>query len=32
MSMTMHPTVLYHMSVSSRQLHADLLVSLEAER
>jgi hypothetical protein len=32
MSMTIHPTVLHHMSVSSRQLHADLLLSMEAER
>src|SRR5881409_1846136 len=32
MSMTIHPTVLHHMIVSSRQLHADLLLSMEAER
>src|SRR5713226_5974141 len=31
MSMTIHPTVLHHMIVSSRQLHADLLLSMEAE-
>jgi len=30
--MTIHPTVLHHMIVSSRQLHADLLLSMEAER
>jgi len=29
--MTIHPTVLHHMIVSSRQLHADLLLSMEAE-
>jgi hypothetical protein len=32
MSLTIHPTVLPHMIVSSRQLHADLLLSMEAER
>src|SRR5262247_82356 len=32
MSMTIHPTVLHHMIVSSRQLHADLLLSMEAEQ
>ncbi len=32
MSVTMHPTALYHMVVSSRQPHADLLLSMEAER
>src|SRR5881409_2519660 len=31
MSMTIHPTVLHHMIVSSRQLYADLLLSMEAE-
>src|SRR5882724_1370510 len=30
--MTMHPAVLYHMVLSSRQPHADLLLSTEAER
>src|SRR5262245_23469737 len=29
MSMTIHPTVLYHMIVSPHQLHAGLLVSME---
>jgi hypothetical protein len=29
---TMTPTVLHHMIVSSRQLYADLLLSVEAER
>ena len=28
----MHPTVLHHMVVSSSQPHADLLLSMEAER
>src|SRR5438093_6671943 len=32
MSMTIHPAVLRHMIVSSRQSHADLLLSREAER
>src|SRR5713226_2689495 len=31
-SMTMHPAVLYHMGVSFSQPHADLLLSIEAER
>jgi hypothetical protein len=31
MSVTMHPTVRHHMVVSSRQPHADLLLSVEAE-
>jgi len=30
--MTMHPAVLYHMGVSFSQPHADLLLSIEAER
>ena len=29
-SVTMHPTMLHHMVVSSRQPHADLLLSMEA--
>ena len=32
MSMTMHPAVLYHIVISSRRPHADLLLSMEAER
>jgi len=32
MSVTMHPMTLYHMVVPSRQPHADLLLSIEAER
>jgi hypothetical protein len=32
MSMTRHPTVLYHMIVSSHQLYANVLLSMEAER
>src|SRR6266568_4115684 len=31
MSVTMHPMVLPHMVISSRQPHADLLLSMEAE-
>jgi hypothetical protein len=31
-SMTIPPTVLYHMIVSSHQLHANVLLSMEAER
>src|SRR3989442_1269422 len=30
--MTMHPAVLYHMIVSFSQPHADLLLSMDAER
>src|SRR5438874_10027182 len=30
MSVTMHPMALHHMGFSSRQPHADLLLSLEA--
>ena len=30
--MTIHPTVLYHMIVSPHQLHARLLLPMEAER
>jgi hypothetical protein len=32
MSVTMHPMVLPHMVISSRQPHADLLLSVEAEQ
>jgi hypothetical protein len=32
MSVTMHPMVLPHMVLSSSQLPADLLLSMEAER
>src|SRR5215471_20880429 len=31
-SVTMDPTVLYHIVISSRQSHADLVLSIEAER
>jgi hypothetical protein len=31
-SVTMHPTVLYHIVVSSHRPHADRLLSMEAER
>src|SRR5215831_4023925 len=31
MSVTMHPRVLHHMVVSSRQSHADLLLSVAAK-
>jgi hypothetical protein len=31
MSMTIHPTVLYHMIIPSHQLHANVLLSMEAE-
>jgi hypothetical protein len=30
--MTMHPMALHHMIVSSWQSHADLFLSIEAER
>src|SRR5262245_1548801 len=32
MSMTIHPTVLYHMGISSHQPPADLLLLIEAEQ
>jgi hypothetical protein len=31
-SVTMHPMALHHMGFSSSQPHADLLLSMEAER
>src|SRR5215467_16256222 len=31
-SVTMDPTVLYHIVISSRQPHADLVLSIEVER
>jgi hypothetical protein len=30
--MTLHPMALHHMIMSSRQSHADLFLSMEAER